>query len=102
MRPVLGHVVQGSNGEHPYMRFVLGFVVQGSNSEYPYMHSVLGYVVQGSNGEYPYMRAAERVELVAATKSAAAPGKLIIAGSGCECNVLRHDIRHCCTTFKCM
>ena len=44
-----------------------------------------GYVVQGSNGEYPYMRSDERVQLVEAVKKMAAPNKLIIAGSGCEC-----------------
>ena len=44
-----------------------------------------GYVVQGSNGEYPYMRSDERVQLVEAVKKMAAPDKLIIAGSGCEC-----------------
>ncbi|KAI8485591.1 4-hydroxy-2-oxoglutarate aldolase, mitochondrial [Branchiostoma belcheri] len=43
-----------------------------------------GYVVQGSNGEYTYLSDTERVELVRTVKQAAAPGKLIIAGSGCE------------------
>eukprot|EP00058_Branchiostoma_floridae_P003109 XP_002588597.1 hypothetical protein BRAFLDRAFT_251336 [Branchiostoma floridae] len=43
-----------------------------------------GYVVQGSNGEYTYLSDEERVELVRTVKQAAAPGKLIIAGSGCE------------------
>ena len=47
-----------------------------------------GYVVQGSNGEYPYMRSDERVQLVEAVKKMAAPDKLIIAGSGCECTFI--------------
>ncbi|XP_052773228.1 4-hydroxy-2-oxoglutarate aldolase, mitochondrial-like [Mya arenaria] len=43
-----------------------------------------GYVVQGSNGEYVYLRDDERVELVRRVSEMAAPGKLIIAGAGCE------------------
>ncbi len=41
--------------------------------------------MEGSNGEYVYLSWEERVELVRRVKRLAAPGKLIIAGSGCEC-----------------
>ncbi|XP_059157059.1 4-hydroxy-2-oxoglutarate aldolase, mitochondrial-like [Physella acuta] len=43
-----------------------------------------GYVVQGSNGEFCFLNWDEREMMVKDTKSLAAPGKLIIAGSGCE------------------
>lgn len=43
-----------------------------------------GYVVQGSNGEYVYLREDERVELVRRVSEMAGPGKLVIAGAGCE------------------
>ncbi len=51
-----------------------------------------GYVVQGSNGEYVYLNWEERVEVVRRVKQLASPGKLIIAGSGCEC-----EYQHKCT-----
>lgn len=43
-----------------------------------------GYVVQGSNGEYVYQTAEERIKVVEHVVKAAAPGKVILAGSGCE------------------
>lgn len=43
-----------------------------------------GYLVQGSNGEYKFLSDEERVEMVRRVKKAAASGKLVIAGSGCE------------------
>jgi 4-hydroxy-2-oxoglutarate aldolase len=43
-----------------------------------------GYVVGGSNGEFPLLSLDERVRLVEAAREAAAPGRLILAGSGME------------------
>ncbi|XP_056266121.1 4-hydroxy-2-oxoglutarate aldolase, mitochondrial isoform X1 [Pseudoliparis swirei] len=43
-----------------------------------------GLVVQGSNGEYPYLTEEERVEVVRAVRRSLPPGKLLMAGSGCE------------------
>uniref|UniRef100_A0A3P9JT75 4-hydroxy-2-oxoglutarate aldolase, mitochondrial n=1 Tax=Oryzias latipes TaxID=8090 RepID=A0A3P9JT75_ORYLA len=43
-----------------------------------------GLVVQGSNGEYPYLTEAERVELVRTVRRSLPPGRLLMAGSGCE------------------
>ncbi|XP_038126841.1 4-hydroxy-2-oxoglutarate aldolase, mitochondrial-like [Cyprinodon tularosa] len=44
-----------------------------------------GLVVQGSNGEYPYLTEEERVEVVKAVRRSSPRGKLLMAGSGCEC-----------------
>lgn len=43
-----------------------------------------GYVVQGSNAEWCFQSWEERVQVVRKTAKLAAPGKLIMAGSGCE------------------
>lgn len=43
-----------------------------------------GYVVLGSTGESVMLSAAEGLSLLAAAKEAAAPGKLLIAGTGAE------------------
>ncbi|KAF6739429.1 4-hydroxy-2-oxoglutarate aldolase, mitochondrial [Oryzias melastigma] len=43
-----------------------------------------GLVVQGSNGEYPYLTEAERVEVVRTVRRSLPPGRLLMAGSGCE------------------
>nr|XP_022336593.1 4-hydroxy-2-oxoglutarate aldolase, mitochondrial-like [Crassostrea virginica] len=43
-----------------------------------------GYVVQGSNGEYVYQTVEERIQVVEHVAKTAAPGKVILAGSGCE------------------
>ena len=42
-------------------------------------------MVQGSSGEYAFMTSDERVDNVKQVKAMVAPGKLVIAGSGCEC-----------------
>ena len=44
-----------------------------------------GYVVQGSNGEYAFLTNEERVEIVRRVRGMSPKDKLIIAGSGCEC-----------------
>jgi len=45
-----------------------------------------GYVIQGSNGEYPLLEKEEKIQMVRFVKDATAnDGKLVIAGSGCEC-----------------
>ncbi len=49
---------------------------------------ISGYVVQGSNGEYTMLDTEERVEMVRRVKQMAAPDRLIIAGSGCECKYM--------------
>ena len=41
----------------------------------------------GSNGEYAYLNSDEKVEMVRQVKSLA-PDKLLLAGSGCEGEVL--------------
>jgi 4-hydroxy-2-oxoglutarate aldolase len=44
-----------------------------------------GYLVAGSNGEAVHLSEYERDQLLAASKEAAAPDKIIIAGTGAEC-----------------
>lgn len=44
-----------------------------------------GLVVQGSNGEYPYLTEEERVDVVKGVKQSLPKGRLLMAGSGCEC-----------------
>lgn len=58
----------------------------GYNS--PVLCDFVGYVVQGSNGEYVYQTAEERIKVVEHVVKAAAPGKVILAGSGCECELM--------------
>ncbi|MBF8257578.1 MAG: hypothetical protein HW375_2485, partial [Anaerolineales bacterium] len=43
-----------------------------------------GFVVGGSNGEFPLLSEEERVEVVRQVRRRAAPGRLVIAGSGRE------------------
>jgi 4-hydroxy-2-oxoglutarate aldolase len=43
-----------------------------------------GFLVHGSNGEFCYLTAEERVEVIRVVKEEAAPGQLVLAGSGCE------------------
>jgi len=43
-----------------------------------------GYVVVGSTGESVYLREAEKLQVFEAARAAAAPGKIFIAGTGCE------------------
>lgn len=43
-----------------------------------------GYVVVGSTGESVYLREAEKLQVFEAARAAAAPGKILIAGTGCE------------------
>ena len=46
---------------------------------------LVGYVVQGSNGEYAFMRPDEKIDLVKKVRELAPKDKLVLAGSGCEC-----------------
>lgn len=43
-----------------------------------------GYVVGGSNGEFPLLTLDERIRAVEAVRKSAAPGRLLLAGSGME------------------
>lgn len=43
-----------------------------------------GYLVLGSNGETPYLNEQDKLELVKLTAKTAAPGKIIMAGTGLE------------------
>src|SRR3990172_11282291 len=43
-----------------------------------------GFVVGGTNGEFPLLSEEERVEVVRQVRRRAAPGRLVIAGSGRE------------------
>ena len=43
-----------------------------------------GYVVVGSTGESVYLREAEKLQVFETARAAAAPGKILIAGTGCE------------------
>lgn len=42
-------------------------------------------MVQGSNGEYPFLLEEERVDVVRTVRKSLPAGKLLVAGSGCEC-----------------
>lgn len=45
--------------------------------------------MQGSNGEYPYLAPRERLEVVSCVRRALPRDRLLLAGSGCECECLR-------------
>lgn len=47
--------------------------------------SVVGFVIQGSTGEFPFLTSSERLEVVSRARQAIPKDKLLIAGSGCEC-----------------
>lgn len=47
--------------------------------------SLVGFVVQGSNGEFPFLTSSERLEVVSRVRQAMPKDKLLLAGSGCEC-----------------
>lgn len=47
--------------------------------------SLAGFVVQGSNGEFPFLTSSERLEVVSRVRQAMPKNKLLLAGSGCEC-----------------
>lgn len=49
---------------------------------------VPGLVALGSNGEYPYLASRERVEVVSCVRRALPRDRLLLAGSGCECECL--------------
>ncbi len=43
-----------------------------------------GYLVLGSNSETPYLNEGEKLQLIRLTAAAAPPGRVILAGTGCE------------------
>ena len=43
-----------------------------------------GYLVHGSNGEFIYLSPEEKLDVVKAMRQSCGPGKLLLAGSGCE------------------
>ncbi|KAB1271519.1 4-hydroxy-2-oxoglutarate aldolase; mitochondrial [Camelus dromedarius] len=47
-----------------------------------------GFVVQGSNGEFPFLTSSERLEVVSRVRQAMPKDKLLLAGSGCECEAI--------------
>ncbi|NXG65591.1 HOGA1 protein, partial [Hemiprocne comata] len=47
-----------------------------------------GLVVLGSNGEYPYLAPHEQLEVVSCVRRALPRDRLLLAGSGCECECL--------------
>ena len=55
-----------------------------SNLERWNQHDLAGYVVLGSNGEAPYLTEEEKVLVLKTARHAIPPGKLMIAGTGCE------------------
>ncbi len=67
----------GESGEILFDRLVDN--LDGWNEE-----PLSGYVVGGSNGEFPLLTIEERVEVVRRVRQAAAPDRLVIAGSGME------------------
>jgi 4-hydroxy-2-oxoglutarate aldolase len=48
------------------------------------MTPINGYVVLGSNGEMTYLTEAEKLQVFETARKAIAPGKLMMAGCGCE------------------
>ena len=42
-------------------------------------------MLQGSNGEVPFLTSSERLEVVSHARQALPKDKLLLAGSGCEC-----------------
>ena len=45
-------------------------------------------MVQGSNGEFPFLTSSERLEVVSRVRQAMPKDKLLLAGSGCECEAM--------------
>ena len=50
-----------------------------------YVYYCSGYVVHGSNGEYVFLTKEERVEMIRKVRQETPKDKLVVAGSGCEC-----------------
>jgi 4-hydroxy-2-oxoglutarate aldolase len=47
-------------------------------------YDLSGYVVLGSNGEFVLLKQAEKLKTIEAVRESLPPGKLLIAGTGCE------------------
>ena len=60
------------------------FEAFGRNIERMNDTGLCGYLVLGSNGETPYIDEKDKIELVRLCAKKAAPGKLIMAGTGLE------------------
>jgi 4-hydroxy-2-oxoglutarate aldolase len=61
-----------------------------SNLAYWNTTGIAGYVVLGSNGEFPFLSEAEKLAVLETAGEHIAPGKVFIAGTGCES--ARHTI----------
>eukprot|EP00397_Hematodinium_sp_SG-2012_P055686 GEMP01068145.1.p2 GENE.GEMP01068145.1~~GEMP01068145.1.p2 ORF type:complete len:147 (+),score=34.46 GEMP01068145.1:47-487(+) len=62
----------------------LDFAAMKENMDAWNTYDLRGIVVQGSNGEYVSFSSEERVQMVKESKRLLKPGRLLIAGSGCE------------------
>ena len=54
------------------------------NIEFLNRYDLSGYVVLGSNGEFVLLRQEEKLKTIEAARESLPPGKLLIAGTGCE------------------
>lgn len=45
-------------------------------------------MIQGSNGEFPFLTSSERLEVVSRVRQAMPKDKILVAGSGCECEAI--------------
>lgn len=77
----------------PHVSSLHTFIKHFLNIIYLFLNS--GLVVQGSNGEYVYLSTEERIDLVKCVRDSLPrdSGKIILAGSGCECKFV---------VFRCM
>lgn len=48
------------------------------------LYPLAGYVILGTNGEFPYLSEAEKLAYLEAARKHIPPGKLFMAGAGCE------------------
>lgn len=64
--------------------------LRGGGQPLGYLPRVLGLVVMGSTGEYPYVAPHERLEVLSCVRRALPRDRLLLAGSGCECECGEH------------
>jgi len=62
----------------------IDFAAFGANIRQWNDHDLAGYLVLGSNGETPYIDPADKIKLVGLAAQHAAPGRIIMAGTGLE------------------
>ncbi|KAI6066370.1 4-hydroxy-2-oxoglutarate aldolase, mitochondrial [Aix galericulata] len=77
-------------GEPPALCAAPSRALRGGGQPLGYLPHVSGLVVLGSTGEYPYLAPRERLEVLSCVRRALPRDRLLLAGSGCECECGEH------------